>query len=119
MATNSQVVARNETLTRSISASGILPNSSVKTIKDYTLNTLKFLEKKTIGCSREHMRCEVKQGNNVVEMSTAAYELSKACIHELFNKESFPYYAERKDSMEQTGANVDSCYKIYNKKADG
>ena len=33
------------------------------------------------------MKCEVKQGHNlVIEMSTAANELSKACLNELLNK---------------------------------
>ena len=61
----------------------------INTIKDYTLNKAKSLEKKNAGCLKEHMKCEVKQGNNVViEMSTAAYELSKLCLHELLNNKS-------------------------------
>ena len=113
MATNSQVVVRNKTLTRSVSAANTLAStteqSSSTTIKDYTLNKAKSLEKKNAGCLKEHMKCKVKQGNNVViEMSTAAYELSKVCLHELLNNESSIYCAERKDSFELNGANVDT-----------
>ena len=123
MDTNTQIMVRNKTMTRSISASGLLPASSditlVKT-RDYSLNKAKSLEKKSVGCSKEHMKCEVKQGNNVViEMSTAAYELSKACLNELLRHKNFPYYAEKNDGVEQSGATVDTCFRVFNKKADG
>ena len=123
MSSKTEMVVSNRSLTRSVSASGILPSATNRTAmknKDYALNKTKSLDKKSAGCMKEHMKCEIKQGNNVViEMSTAAYELSKSCLNKLLNDENFPYFAERRDSIEQTGANVDTCYRIYNKKADG
>ena len=124
MASKSEVAVRRKTLTRSASATNIIPvtkgQNSATTVKDYTLNKIKSLDKKNAGCLKEHMKCEVKQGNNVVvELSTAAYELAKICLHELFQNPDFSYFAERKDSFELQGANVDTCYKIYNKKSDG
>ena len=124
MASNSEIAVRRKTLTRSVSASSMIPANRGQTpqvaLRDYTLNRTKSLEKKNIGCQREHMKCEVKQGNNVViELSTAAYELVKICLHELFQNPNFSYFPERKDSVELHGANVDTCYKIYNKKSDG
>ena len=123
MDTNTQIMVRNKTMTRSISASGLLPASSDKTLvktRVYSLNKAKSLEKKSVGCSKEHMKCEVKQGNKVViEMSTAAFELSKACLNELLRHKNFPYYAEKNDGVEQSGATVDTCFRVFNKKADG
>ena len=82
MASKSEVAVRRKTLTRSASATNIIPvtkgQNSATTVKDYTLNKIKSLDKKNAGCLKEHMKCEVKQGNNVVvELSTAAYELAK------------------------------------------
>ena len=66
------------------------------------------------------MKYELKQGNNLVtELSTSAYEPSKKCLHELLYSDDFEYAVEKRDNLDLNGANVDSCYKIYNKKADG
>ena len=55
------------------------------------------------------MKCEVKQGNNVViEMSMAAYKLVKVCLHELIQNPNFSYFPKRKDSVKLHGANVDT-----------
>ena len=62
----------------------------------------------------------MKQGNNlVIEFSTAAYELSKVCVHELLNSKTFAYAKEKRDGLDLNEANVDTCYKIFNKNADG
>ena len=66
------------------------------------------------------MSYEMKPGNNlVIQFSTAAYELSKICIHNLLHCNTFTYAVERQDGLDLNGANVDTCYKIFNKKADG
>ena len=66
------------------------------------------------------MKYELKQGNNlVIELSTAAYELAKQCIKEVVNHEKFEFAYEMRDSIDQNGANVDTCIRIFNKKADG
>ena len=63
------------------------------------------------------MKCELKQENNlVIELSTSAYELSKKCLHELLYSDDFEYAVEKRDSLDLNGTNVDSCYKVYNKK---
>ena len=71
-------------------------------------------------CTHEHMSFEMKPGNNlVIQFSTAAYDLSKICIHKLLHCNTFTYAAERQDGLDLSGANMDTCYKIFNKKADG
>ena len=66
------------------------------------------------------MSYEMKPGNNlVIQFSTAAYDLSKICIHNLLHCNTFTYAVERQDGLDLNGANVDTCYKIFNKKADG
>ena len=66
------------------------------------------------------MSYEMKPGNNlVIQFSTAAYDLSKICIRKLLHCNTFTYAAERQDGLDLSGANMDTCYKIFNKKADG
>ena len=119
-----QLPAANKMLTRKSSSGNILTSSSVpvstKThLKDYSLDKGKSLVKKSESCTKEHMTCEMKQGNNlVIEFSTAAYELSKVCIHEILYSKNFAYGVEKRDGLDLNEANVDTCYKIYNKKAD-
>ena len=69
---------------------------------------------------KEHMKYELKQENNlVIEFSTAAYELAKKCLYEMVKSENFECAVENRNSLDLSGANVDSCIKIFNKKADG
>ena len=42
-----------------------------------------------------------------------------ACLNELLRHKNFPYYAEKNDGVEQSGATVDTCFRVFNKKADG
>ena len=43
--------------------------------KDFTLNKEKSLNKKLIGCAREHIKIEMKPNKNlVIELSTSAYD---------------------------------------------
>ena len=41
------------------------------------------------------------------------------CINELLRCKPFALAVERKDGLDLNRANVDMCYKIFNKKADG
>ena len=124
MATNNQIIPKR--LTRKSSITNLVPYnsgqipSSIISVKDYTLDKVKSLEKKGNGCMKEHMKYELKQGNNlVIEFSTAAYELAKTCLYEMVKSENFEYAVENRNSLDLSGANVDSCIKIFNKKADG
>ncbi|MEW8487170.1 MAG: PHD finger domain-containing protein [Candidatus Thiodiazotropha sp.] len=126
MATTYQLVpAKTKMLTRKSSTSNMLSSTSDSVMstsctKDYALDKNKSLAKKNDSCAKEHMKCEMKQGNNlVIELRTAAYELSKTCIHELFNNDSFPFAVEKRDGLDLNGANVDICYRVFNKKSDG
>ena len=105
MPANMQLATKSSrTLTRSVSASNMpqLPvhksGSDVLTLqKDFSLNKTKALEKKSISCSKEHMKCSMKQGDNlVIEFSAAAYELARTCIDKILSDELFPYGYEKK-----------------------
>lgn len=126
MATTYQLVpAKTKMLTRKSSTSNMLSSTSDSVMstsctKDYALDKNKSFAKKNDSCAKEHMKCEMKRGNNlVIELSTAAYELSETCIHELFNNDSFPFAVEKRDGLDLNGANVDICYRVFNKKSDG
>ena len=126
MAANKQIAVKNRALTRSTSATSILTphlseHGAQSTLqKDFTLDKLKSLEKKNSRCQKEHMKCSMKSGDNLVlEFSTAAYELAKSCLHKLVSDVTFPHSFEKRDSIDQAGSNIDSCYKIYNKKVYG
>ena len=121
---NMQLVSKTRTLTRSASASSMLsrvdvPGASVCQ-KDYALDKTRSLEKKNLSCQKEHMKTILKAENNlVIEFSTAAYELAKKCLSEQFNDSTFPHSVEKRESRDGQGAAVDTCYKVFNKKADG
>ena len=124
MATNNQIIPKR--LTRKSSITNLVPYnsgqipSSIISVKDYTLDKVKSLEKKGNGCMKEHMKYELKQGINlVIEFSTAAYELAKTCLYEMVKSENFEYAVENRNSLDLSGANVDSCIKIFNKKQMG
>ena len=88
--------------------------------KNYTLDKAKSLEKKANSCAKEHMKYVLTPGNNlVIEFSTAAYELSKQCLYDLLYSKDFEYVVEKRNNIDLDGANVDTCYKVFNKKADG
>ena len=122
MAAN-QLIPVNKVLTRKSSLSNITPISSgpaVPTSKNYKLDKAKSLEKKANSCAKEHMKYVLKPGNNlVIEFSTAAYELSKQCLYDLLYSKDFEYAVEKRNNIDLDGANVDTCYKVFNKKADG
>lgn len=125
----SQLVPRNKMFTRSTSAvnmtakdrnSQIAHCSTQNLVKDYCLDKAKSLNKKKESCSKIHMKSEMKPGRNlVIEFSTAAYELGKLCLSEIIYGQDFPYSVEKREGIDQEGATVDRCYKIYNTKADG
>ena len=86
--------------------------------KDYVLNKPKAIQKKNEACSKSHIEATMKAGNNlVIEFSTAAYELAKQSLSVILNK-SAQYYGLARNSEESSGANVDTCIKVYNRKAD-
>ena len=94
--------------------------SSVSSIRDYRLYKVKAMQKKKDSCGKDHMKCEIKQGQNlVIEFSTAAFELCKSCLTEILYDKDFEYSVEKKDGIDLQGATVDFCYKVYNTRADG
>lgn len=82
---NNQLVPSNRIMTGKVSTS-LLPNTSAipsvpsnqtlpasVLIKDFALDENKSLEKKSYSCAKEHLKYELKAGNNlVIERSTAA-----------------------------------------------
>jgi hypothetical protein len=86
--------------------------------KDYVLNKNKTIQKKHDACSKPHIEATLKAGNNLVlEFSTAAYELAKQTLSAILDK-SMLYYGLVRNSEESSGANVDTCIKVYNRKGD-
>ena len=113
MATNNQLIPTNQVMTRKSSTTSLLSTSSGQTLsntstsKDYTLDKAKSLEKKSsLSCLKEHMKYELKQGNNlVIELNMSAYELSKKCLHELLYSGDFAYAVEKR----QLGSEWSKC----------
>ena len=90
--------------------------------RPYMLDKTKALGNKLKTCTKEHLNFCMKSGKNfVIEYSTAAYELAKIYIHEIFTSKDFKdkYGIVKQVGLEQSGAIVDLCYKIYNRKSDG
>ncbi|MES9879378.1 MAG: hypothetical protein ABW185_00660 [Sedimenticola sp.] len=78
------------------------------------------MDKKEAGSSKQHMSCEMKAGKNlVIELSTAAFEMAKACISKILGRDGSTYHAESKDAVETQGLTVDTCVRVFNKKLDG
>lgn len=124
MAANMQIAPRNRTLTRNVSASNISPPShaagSLLRQKDFALDKTRALEKKNRSCQKEHINSTLKSENNlVIEFSTAAHELARKCLPQQLNDSTFPHSFKKRDSHDEKGALVDTCYRIFNKKADG
>ena len=66
------------------------------------------------------MKYVLKPGNNlVIEFSKCAYELAKQCLYDLLYRKDFEYAVEKINNIDLDGANVETCYKVFNKKADG
>ena len=109
--TNDQLIPATKRLTRKSSSGSLVPTSSEPPIaknitKDYSLDKSKSLGKKNESCMKEHMTYEMKQGNNlVIELSTAAYELSKVCIHQILHSKDFSYAVEKREGLDLQGSN--------------
>ena len=103
-------------ITRQNSGSNILLSSPM--FKDYVLNKNKTIQKKHDACSKPHIEATLTAGNNLVlEYSTAAHELAKQTLSAILDK-SMQYYGLVRNSQESSGANVDTCIKVYNRKGD-
>ncbi|CAG2254970.1 unnamed protein product [Mytilus edulis] len=86
-----------------------------------TLNRPKALETKTLKCKQEHLHYEMKAGKKfVIEFSTGAYELIKAKILQLIKSPEFnlSFVVVEQHGVELSNLNIDSCYKIFNRKAN-
>ena len=129
MKQDSQLVPK-KMLTRSLSTNSMISLSSDTRIcsdiptsisnRDYALDKFKSLQKKKDSCYKDHMNSEMKQGQNfVMEFSTAAYELCKSCLNDIFSEQDFPYSTDRQDGIDTKGAVVDVCFRVYNTRADG
>ena len=126
MATATSELTLSKRLTRKSSSTSLMPCSAGQnmsnnvSVKVYTLDKAKSLQKKGNSCLKEHMKYELKQDNYlVIELSTAAYEMAKQCLRELVSCEDFKYAVEKRDSLDKSGANVDTCIRVFNKKSDG
>ena len=87
--------------------------------KDYVLDHHRALKKKEDSCSKPHIDGTMKPGNNlVIKYSTAAYELMKTTIMSVLQK-STHYSGHLREDRDSTGATVDYCIKVYNRKFDG
>ena len=97
--------------------------SKEKTEKGYTLDRTKALVKKAESCSKEHLSYTLKPGKNfVMECSTATYELSKGVIRSILEtKDIFKteYSVKTEEGVDQTGAHVESRYKLFQRKKGG
>lgn len=86
---------------------------------DYVLDKNKAIQKKSSTCNKLHIENTVKSGNNIViPLSTSAYELAKPIITSIINNSS-QYYGHFRDSKDSSGATVDSCIRVHNRKIDG
>ncbi|XP_071171045.1 uncharacterized protein [Mytilus edulis] len=106
---------------RKTASTGDLQPSTINT-RLYTLNKEKALKKKSDACQRQHLKYELKAGNNfVVEMSAGAYEILKGEIHKILNStdENSLAVVQKQDGVEEAGLTVDSCYRVYNRKQNG
>ncbi|CAG2219102.1 unnamed protein product [Mytilus edulis] len=106
---------------RKTASTGDLQPSTINT-RLYTLNKEKALQKKSDACQRQHLKYELKAGNNfVVEMSAGAYEILKGEIHKILNStdENSLAVVQKQDGVEEAGLTVDSCYRVYNRKQNG
>ena len=91
--------------------------------KEYQLNKVKAMEKKAEACSREQISYEMKPGKNfVAEFSSAAYEVTKRVIKESLETDHViqtEYCVKTEIGTEQSGAEVELRYKLFQKRKDG
>ena len=88
--------------------------------RDYTLN----IKKKLMGCAKDHIKIEMKQIKNLVlELSTSAYELIKQSIRDILNTitndVTFQLAYDEEKVVDENGDNVETCFKVINRKVDG
>ena len=87
--------------------------------KDYVLDKNKTIQKKSSTCNKPHIEHTVKSGNDIViPLIISAYELAKPIITSIINTSS-QYYGHSRESKDLSGATVDSCIRIHNRKMDG
>ncbi|CAC5395136.1 unnamed protein product [Mytilus coruscus] len=86
--------------------------------KDYVLDKTKAIQRKNDACAKPHIESTMKSGNNLVlEFSIAAYEYARQCLITILNS-STQYVGMVRHSEETSGAKVDTCIKVYNRKSD-
>ncbi|CAC5357505.1 unnamed protein product [Mytilus coruscus] len=86
--------------------------------KDYVLDKSKAIQRKNDACAKPHIESTMKSGTNLVlELSTAAYEYARQCLVTILDS-STQYVGMIRHSEETSGAKVDTCIKVYNRKSD-
>ena len=91
-------------------------------VRDYSLNKLNMLNEKLNGCAKEHINIEMKANKNLVlKFSTAAYEYAKASIEDFLESDIFQseFAFTEEQSLDDKGVNVETRFKVVNRKADG
>ena len=91
--------------------------------KGYHLDKVKAMEKKAEACLREQISYEMKPGKNfVAEFSTTAYEVAKQFVKEFLETDKAvqsEFCVKTETSTEQSGAEVEIRYKLFQKRKDG
>lgn len=109
----------NTRLSRKNSSTNLHTNI-LDTSKNYTVDKTQALQKKKDSCNKEHMTARMKAGNNfVIVFSTAAYELAKQKTIEIWERNESTYKFTLRKGVDNQGACIDNCIKVYNKKSDG
>ena len=81
-----------------------------------------MLNKKLDGCAKEHIKIEMKSNKNLVlKFNTAAYELAKSSIVDFLESNIFQseFAYSEEQSLDDKGVNVETRFKVVNRKADG
>lgn len=113
------VSAINTRLSRNNSSTNLHTNI-LDINRNYTVDKTKVLQKKRDSCNKEHMTACMKAGNNfVIEFSTAAYELGKQKTIEILKSNDSTYKYTLRKGVDNQGAYIDNCIKVYNKTSDG
>lgn len=109
-------------LSKALSTNNLQTTNQVTQNRPYVLNRQKALDKKLENCLVQHVKYEMKAGKNfVIVFSTAAYELAKTVLADIFNSEEFSdnYAIQTQKGIDRSNSTIDLCYKILNRKNNG
>ena len=90
--------------------------------RQYTLDRNKALKTKLQNCQNTHIKWVMKSGKNlVINLSTAAFEFFRYTLPQMLKEKSdeLSLAFVTKDNTDESGAIVDSTYRVTNLKKDG